>query len=185
LIVMSNANKKSVIAEYQAVINALGDYPAKSFTLAGKVWKTVDVVDTFQAAIDAINAGNADKIAWQASVAKEKTAKAAARSLCSSLRGYIAVADGRTSNAFKTFGFAPTPAAASPATKVAAAKKTAATRKARGTLGKRQRKAIIGVVAPQTEPVVASKPVAATQPAGNGGSGSSGSGSTGSGGIAR
>jgi hypothetical protein len=169
------SNKKSNIAEYQAVINALGDYPAKSFVLAGKVWKTVDLARAFQAAIDAINAGNADKIAWQASVAKEKTAKALARSLFASLRGYIAVADGKTSNAYKTFGFAPAPATASPATKVAAAKKTAATRKARGTLGKRQRKAITGVVAPASAPVAGVQPGAASQPGGTGSSnGSSG-----------
>jgi hypothetical protein len=164
--VMSSANKKTNIAEFQTVINVLQeDYPGKSFQLGGKLWKTNDLVSAFQAAIDAINAGNADRIAWQASVANQQATNALARSLFAALRGYIAVADGRKSEAYKTFGFAPAPAPASPATKVAAVAKNLATRKARGTLGKRQRKAVTGVVTPAP-----SQPVA-----GNTSNGSSGS----------
>jgi hypothetical protein len=166
---MSNGNKKSTIAEFQTVILALDDYPAKTFPLGGKIWKSNDLVSVFQAAIDAINAGSTDKITWQASVAKEKTTKALAQSVFGALKGYIAVAEGRKSDPYKTFGFAPAPAVPTPAAKVAAAEKRAATREARGTLGKRQRKAIKGVVSPASAPApVANQPVG-----GNTGGGSS------------
>jgi hypothetical protein len=170
--VMSNGNKKTSIAEFQTVINALEDYPAKTFPLGGKIWKSSDLASAFQAAIDAINAGSADKITWQASVAKEQTTKALALSLFGALKGYIAVADGKKSDAFKTFGFASTPVAPTPATKVAAVEKRAATRKARGTLGKRQRQAITGVVAPASAPApVASQPASGNASGGNGSNG--------------
>lgn len=166
---MTLPNKKTSIVLYQTAASVLKQtYAGKSFPLAGKIWKTADIVTAFQAAIDAINTSNADKIAWETSVAKAKAAKATAALLYAALKGYFAVIDGRTSDAYKTLGFGPAPATASPATKVAAAEKTRATRKALGTLGKQQRK--------DAKRAAASAPAPVASTGGNtGGSGSNGS----------
>jgi hypothetical protein len=171
--IMTLPNKKTSIVLYQTAASVLKQtYAGKSFPLAGKIWKTADIVTAFQAAIDAINTGNADKIAWETSVAKAKAAKATAALLYAALKGYFAVIDGRTSEAYKTLGFGPAPATASPATKVAAAEKTRATRKALGTLGKQQRK--------DAKRAAASAPAPAPAPVASAGGNTGGSGSNGS-----
>ena len=160
-------NKKTTIVQFQTVITTLRNgYAGRSFSFGGKVWKTNDLVGAFQAAIDALNAANADKIAWQAGVAKAKTAKQLAETLYAALKGYIGVADGKKSQAYKTFGFAPQPSGPTPATKVAAADKTRATRKAFVTRGKRQKQAI--------KVALAAAPAAGNSSNGAGGSGGNG-----------
>jgi hypothetical protein len=86
------------------------------------------------------------------------------------LKSYIGIMYGKTSETYATFGFATQqPVKATAAIKAAAVEKRAATRVARGTLGKRARKVIKGVVA-------APAPVTPA-PAGNGSSGSNGTSS--------
>jgi hypothetical protein len=169
----SSTNKKTSIVQFQTVITGLEeDYAGKNFPLGGKVFKTTDLVSVFQAAIDAINAGDADKITWQSSVAKQKAAVTAAKVLFSALRAYVAVVNGRQSEEYKTLGFAPAPTKPTPATRVAAIKKGAATREALGTRGKQQRKALKAKLA--AAPAPASNGVSAVSAGSGGSAGSNG-----------
>jgi hypothetical protein len=168
-------NKKTDTADYQTVINVLKeDYAGKSFPLGGKLSRSGDIVTALQAAITTIGATNANKIAWEDGIAKQQTAGTLARTLYVALKGYIAVIDGKQSSAYKTFGFAAAPATPSPETKVAAVKKTAATRSALGTHGKRQRVALKRALA--TAPTAAPGTGGSS---GNGGSSGSGNGRNG------
>jgi hypothetical protein len=153
---MSNNSKNSFIGELQKVITMLqGGYANKTFALDGKAWKTVDIVGVCQAAITAMQAVDPSKVTYESAVEKQKTAVAAAKVLVAALKVYIGVVSGKTSETFKNFGFGAKPATPTPTTKVAAAQARAATRKVRGTLGKRQRKAIkASAAAAPTAPAV-------------------------------
>lgn len=142
------SNKQSTIVKLQTAANGLQEeYPGKSFPLDGKLYKTSDIVGAFLSAIDAIKAGDADKIAWQTTVAKQKAATTTAEALFSALRQYVATTQGKQSQVYKTLGFAPPPAKPTPAVRVAAIKKSAATREALGTRGKQQKKALKAALA--------------------------------------
>jgi len=146
------------------------ELPGRTFILGGMTWKEKDLVAVLQRSVDAINASDAAQIAWKGAVGKQTAAKAAATPLISSIKTYIGVTYGKTSTMYQTMFGLPQPAKPTVATKVAAVTQIKATRKARNTMGKRQRKAIKGGIAPAPAPVT-------SQPAGGNTGGGSGSGS--------
>jgi hypothetical protein len=153
---MTTSNKQSFVSIVQRVITVL-QTPAfidQTFMLGGKPYKAKDLVTALQAAVDAIDAGTAAQINWKDAVGKQKTAKTQATELVAEIKDYIAVAYGKASTTYATFGFGPQHTQPTPATKVAAAAKNRATRKARGTLGKREKQNIKGEVASSTAPAV-------------------------------
>jgi hypothetical protein len=86
--------------------------------------------------------------AWLQAVAKERaTTKAINTPLLEALRHYVAAVFGTNSDEYLAFGFAPPkPRVKSPEAKVIGAAKMRATRKARHTMGRKQRLAITGAV---------------------------------------
>ena len=169
---MSNNSNTGFVTSAQKVIAALQqpEFASKTLVLGGKAIKAKDLIVILQAAITAINAGTAAKISYKATVVKQQAAKATAVAYMPEIKSYIGIMYGKTSEQYATFGFAAQqPVKATAAVKAAAVEKRNATRVARGTLGKRARKAIKGVVeTPAT---------AAPAPTGNGSSGSNGTSS--------
>jgi hypothetical protein len=102
----------------------------------------------FQAEIDTGSAVTPAKGAWQKAVADAKAAKAAAAVVRPGFEQWVLANYGKDLQALADFGVAPKkPRVIKPATKVASAVKAAATREARGTKGKVQKKAITGAAA--------------------------------------
>jgi hypothetical protein len=96
----------------------------------------------------ALNASEAAYNAWLASVAAQRTDYATnIAPLMEALRHYVAAFYGGNSATFQSFGFVPHRKPQLTAkTKLQAVLQAAATRKARNTMGRKQRKAIRGVV---------------------------------------
>ena len=148
---MGASNKQSFVASVQRIITVMGsELPNRTFILNGVTWKEKDLVAALQSSVDAINAGDAAQIAWKGAIGKQKAAKATATPLVSSIKTYIGVTYGKTSDMYRTMFGLPQATKPTVETKVAAVTQVKATRKARNTMGKRQRKAIKGLVAPAT-----------------------------------
>jgi hypothetical protein len=161
---MSNSNKQQSIGEWQKIINTLQEtYPGKSFALEGKVWKTNDVVTAFQNAIDIMNEVDSSHVAWTDAVTKQKAAVATVTLLVAALKAYFGAVYGKKSPAYAAFGFVQKAAKVKVEARLAAVEKGRATRKARNTMGKRQRKAVTGATAPAAAPAAGTP--AATTPA--------------------
>ena len=145
----SNQKKTDVASYYQQAINGLNEYLAnKTLVLNGKPVTSKAVVGLLQAQIDAMQASTAAHTAWLQAVAKERaTEKGSISPLLAALRHYVAAVFGVNSDAYRAFGFQPPkPRVKSPQAKVIGAEKLRATRKARNTMGSRQRLAVTGAV---------------------------------------
>ncbi len=100
------------------------------------------VCDTF---VQAVGAATAARAAWKELVAAQKAAASAYRVLEVAMHKFLVLKYGATSKILADFGWEPKQRQPLPvAEKAAAADKTRATRKARGTKGSKQRKAIHG-----------------------------------------
>jgi hypothetical protein len=170
-----NGTKQQSIGEWQKIISTLQDsYSGKSFVLEGKVWKTNDVVAAFQNAIDVMNEVDTSHVEWTEAVTKQKTAVVTVALLVIALKAYFGAVYGKKSSAYAAFGFAAKPRKLTVDSKVAAVEKNRATRKARNTMGTRQRKAVTGASAlAATEPAAAAPattaPVTSTPPSNSNG----------------
>jgi hypothetical protein len=165
---MSEKKKTDVIATYQQASNGVTEYlPNRTLVLNGQTVTSEAVVGLLQEQIDAIQASAAAHTAWLQAVAKERaTTKTIGAPLLAALRYYIAAMFGITSDEYLAFGFQPPkPRATSPTAKVVGAVKMRATRKARNTMGSKQRLAVIGTVPSAITLSVSAAPVAAAQPA--------------------
>jgi hypothetical protein len=151
--------KTDVVSYYQQAINGLNEYLAnKTLVFNGKPVTSKAIVGIFQAQIDAMQASAAAHTAWLQAVAKERaTEKGSIAPLLAALRHYVAAVFGVNSDEYLAFGFQPPkPRVKSPQAKVIGAAKLRATRKARNTMGSKQRLAVTGAV-----------PSAITLPTGN------------------
>jgi hypothetical protein len=100
-----------------------------------------------QSRVDLANAVDTTRAQWLATVKAYDEASARARIVLNDLRNYLIAAFGADSPTLADFGFsAPRKAALTPEQKAAAIEKALATRKARKTLGKRQKARIRGVL---------------------------------------
>jgi hypothetical protein len=98
-----------------------------------------------QSRIDAANAVNTTRASWLAAVKTYEAINTQAKAVVSDLRYLVMGAFGPTSPKLADFGFSPPKQATqTQEAKAAAAQKRAATRKARRTLGKRQKAKIKG-----------------------------------------
>jgi hypothetical protein len=142
-------NKNDVTTSYQQAINGTQNYlPNRTLVLNGKPVTTKAVVGLLQQQIDAVQASAAAHAAWLQAVAKERaTTKATGAPLLAALRHYVIAVFGANSDEYLAFGFQPPkPRAKSPTAKVIGAVKMRATRKARNTMGSKQRLAVTGTV---------------------------------------
>jgi hypothetical protein len=140
-------SKTDVAAVYQQAIHGVQTYlPNRTLVLNGKPVTSKAAVSLLQQQIDAVKASAAAHTAWLQAVAKERaTTKAISAPLLAALRHYVAAMFGVNSNEYLAFGFQPPkPRIKSPAAKVIGAAKLRATRKARNTMGSKQRLAVTG-----------------------------------------
>jgi hypothetical protein len=129
-----------------------------SLMLNGVAFTPATLKAVLQKGIDAANAADLARAAWQKTVADGRAAQAEASSVLRALRGYlVAVHGGGAVDLLADFGFKPPKSTKVPVqTKAEAVAKTAATRAARHTMGPKQKKNVKGT----TSPAAASTPSA-------------------------
>jgi hypothetical protein len=141
--------KSNVKASYQQAIHAaLQHLTEDTLVLDGKPVSKDALVGFLQQYVDAAQASTDAHTAWIQAVAKERhTIKVVSAPHHAALQHYIAARFGTNSDEYLAFGFAPPkPRVKSPEAKVVGAAKMRATRKARHTMGRKQRLAITGAV---------------------------------------
>jgi hypothetical protein len=115
--------------------------------LGGKSYKVSDIEATLEAPTAAADATAKAKAAYRAAVAEERMKRVGARTLWLALQSYVVGMNGETSTVVADFGFVPKQQPPKPVeVKAEAVVKMRATRKARGTLGKKQKAKIKGTV---------------------------------------
>ena len=152
-----------------------------SFTIAGAIVKTPDVVTTLQSRQNSAKAVESTRAIWQAAVAADRSLRAQANATVSGVKQALHVMFAGSPDTLADFGLTPRkPHVVTPAVKVAAAAKAKATRAARHTMGAQQKAGIKGaldgvnlVVTAQPPAPSASPSVSATTTAPAAGSGAS------------
>lgn len=121
-----------------------------SVKLKGITWTLADIKATLTGAIDAANASDKAKQQKVDAVANERKARASALALLSAMKAWVIGNSGTdASGPLGELGFEPPKTRkVSVQTKATAQQKSAATRKARNTQGKVQRKQVKGTVTP-------------------------------------
>jgi hypothetical protein len=145
-----------------------------SLPLAGSTYTPADLVKLVQSRIDSAGVVAAAGANRHATVVAHDALGTKLTPILRGLRQYVLNVFGETSPVLADFGFtAPKTATRTPEQKAAAAAKALATRKARGTMGKKQKKSVKGTVPttapvtpPTASPPVAPSPVASAPPQG-------------------
>jgi len=120
-----------------------------TLSLAGQSITPADLEKLVQSRIDSANAIAPAKVQWSGAVQAYRALNKQVTPILRALRAYLINAHGPTSPLLADFGFSPTKTAVkTPEVKAEAAEKAIATRKARNTLGKKQKKNIKGAVSP-------------------------------------
>jgi hypothetical protein len=161
--------KATAKAIYQQAINGVQTYLGnRTLLVNGKPVTSKAAISVLQQGIDAMQASADAHTAWLQAVAKERTVvKTIVTPFLTGLRHYVIAMFGLGSDQYLAFGFpAAKPQVKSPAAKIVGAVKALATRKARNTMGSRQRRAVTGSAPSAITVTVGSVPtVAAAQPA--------------------
>ena len=131
-----------------------------SLVIGGTSYKTSDLIGILQTRIDARNSVVSSRATWQANVKADHDERAQTKTLVSGLRQALLVAFAGQIDALADFGLKPRKTrVVTPEEKTAAAAKAKATRKARNTLGSKQKKGVKGdVTGVVVTPVTATKP---------------------------
>jgi hypothetical protein len=133
-----------------------------SLPLASSTYTMAALVQLIQSRIDAANAVVNAKANWLDAVATYGTLNTKVTEVARGLRQYVINVYGQNSPVLADFGFTPPRRATlTPEEAVARSLKAAATRKARGTMGKKQKAKIKGTVtatAPAIPPTPATEP---------------------------
>jgi hypothetical protein len=143
----------------------------KPMTIGGKQTTPMALKAIFQADIDATNEVDGARMAWLAAVAKARDARALAAQTRSAVKAYLVGLYGpEAAGVIGDFGFpaSKAPGQKSVKTKAVAIERSAATRKARHTMGSQQRKAVKGtvtVISPAAGEGPVPSPAAAAAPA--------------------
>jgi hypothetical protein len=125
-----------------------------AISLNGVSYTPVQIKTTLQADVDATNATSAAKAAWSKAVADGRATRAEATAMLRNLRAYLIATGGAGAvGLLADFGFLPpkSPKVAVK-TRAAAVDKNLATRAARHTMGKNQKKEVKGAPAAATAP---------------------------------
>ena len=118
-----------------------------SLPAGGSTFTMAAIEALVQSRIDAANAVDVARANWLEATAKYQALNTQVTPVVRSLRRYVIAAFGENSPVLADFGFTPPKKAEmTPEAKVARAEKSAATRKARGTMGKKQKAKIKGTV---------------------------------------
>jgi hypothetical protein len=170
---MANVNRISLQAHAAQVNAGIQKYMihTSSIPLGGTTYSPADLMKLVQSQIDSVNTADAAKANWHSTVLAERTLNTQLTPLLREFRQYVISVYGATSPVLAEFGFAPSKRATrTPEEKAAAAAKAKATRAARHTAGKNQKKAVKGnvtgvVMVPITAASGASAPTASPPPA--------------------
>jgi hypothetical protein len=158
-----NKNKTTRQNSNRKIVGAIKKHLGGSVTLAGVKYAPAKLAQMFQHGIDVGDATDTARKAWRVAVATERETTQEISGVQTSLRNHIGALYGEASIEFAAFGFAPKVVTkVSVAKKATAVEKSAATRKARHTMGKRQKEEITGETSPA---VSASTTVAAPEQA--------------------
>jgi hypothetical protein len=131
-----------------------------SLPLVGSTYTMAALKELIQSRIDAVNTVVNAKAHWHDASATYDALNTHVTEVVRGLRQYVISAFGASNPVLADFGFTPPKKQAlTPEQKVARALKAAATRKARGTMGKKQKAGIKGAVpAPATSPAAEPPP---------------------------
>jgi hypothetical protein len=164
---MSSTNRPTTEAhDAQIILGIKKDLQnVSSLPLAGTTYTMTALEQLIQSRIDAANAAVNARANWLHASATYNALNAQVTPVVRALRQYAINAFGQNSPTLADFGFAPPKTATlTPEDKAKRVAKALATRKARGTLGKKQKAAIKGTVpttAPATPPSPAPAPTTA------------------------
>jgi len=150
----SNASKKAAQAADLKAIAGVDKYFSNvgTLTIEGAALTPTQLKAVFQAEIDTVKAADLAHAAFTGQVADAHKARAKAGDLRRALRSYILATFGPTAKQMlEEFGMkVPAPKSTPVKTKAQAVENAAATRKARHTMGSKQKQAIKGTQAPET-----------------------------------
>ena len=144
-------NRNDETAADQNLIDGLNKHAATipSIVIGGASITTKDIVATLQSRIDSAKAAPSTRATWQAAVQADRAERDKTKTFVSGLRQALLVAFAGQVDTLADFGLtARKPRVVTPEQKLAAAAKAKATRAARHTMGKKQKAAIKGTVAP-------------------------------------
>jgi hypothetical protein len=175
---MPTTFKKLTAAQYKALITGLPLYcPNLSIILAGQSYTTPQAVALLTTLFNSSTAVATARGAWKEAIVADDLLNAQSGPIAKELRQIVKLMFSATSNALAAFDIAPrkVPTPLSAAARAAAEAKATATRKARGTISKKQKAQITGdvtgvtitpVTTPATPAPAAAPPVgtAATPP---------------------
>jgi hypothetical protein len=156
--------KAEQAAQENSLLAAIAEHFTGSavLTLNGTSYKAKDLQKVLQAHLDAISAADALKAKWQTAVAAANAKAAAVAGILPALRAHLISAYGGSSQTVADFGFTPKKKATTVEAQALGVARRQATRKARGTMGKKQKEKIVGVVTPAAPAADAPKPAAVT-----------------------
>lgn len=146
---MSTPSKLTIQARDARVIAGIQKHlqNVSALQLAGTTYAPADLVKLIQSRSDQAGAVATAYATWRTAVAADEALNTKLTPLIQALRQYVLNAFGSTGTVLADFGFTATVRKPlSPQAKVAAAAKAKATRAARGTKGKVQKKAVTGNV---------------------------------------
>jgi hypothetical protein len=161
---MSQNNRSTTQAhDGQVIVGIKKDLQnVSSLPLASSTYTMAALEQLIQSRIDAVNTVANAKANWHDAVAAYQALNTKVTEVVRGLRQYVINAYGQNSPVLADFGFtAPKRAALTPQEAVARALKAAATRKARGTMGKKEKAKIKGTVA-TTAPAIPPTPTEPT-----------------------
>ena len=173
---MTTVNRTTTQARDAQVIAGIQKHlqNTPSLPLGGAAYAPAGLVKLIQSRIDSANTVAAGKANWHSTVVANKALNTNLTPVLRALRDYVINVFGAASPVLADFGLAPPKRATrTPEQKAAAAAKAKATRAARHTAGKNQKKNVKGavtatlVVTPtgSSQPVASSAPTAAAGPA--------------------
>ena len=161
-------NNATIVSTCNQRITALGEYvkPKTVMQVNGQPMKVADVTGVYQACIATRSELVKQRAAYEKALEARDSAEATRQATDKGLRAWVTGAYGAESQEALEFGFLPTKVTEkSAATKATAVLKLRATREARNTMGKRQKKDIKGtIVAPAApaEPAITAPAAAPT-----------------------
>jgi hypothetical protein len=142
-------NRRKQQARDQKLIEGLDKHAnvLPSVVIGGRTYTTAEAIGELQASLDDSKDVQSAKAIWQSAVRKDQERRARVEPFVSLLRQLLQTAFGDSVDVLADFGLAPRKVAIiSPEDKVKATEKAMATRKARHTMGKKQKLAITATV---------------------------------------
>jgi hypothetical protein len=161
------------VQSLQSLINGIEkNLPNGSFLLGGTTFTTPEVVDFLQSLIDALGTLQSAHSALDDAVSSYQAQSIKYAPLVKDLKLTLQIQSGDAASTLSDYGLTPrkTPAKMSPEILVARAQKAEATRKARNTMGSKQKLKVTGATAPAAEasvsPVTSNGSIAQATPPG-------------------